>query len=228
MIGKRSSDGYWEFTGGKVEDESLEDCALRELAEETGLEGEVVKTADGYPSPVDSKFNLRPVLIETDSVEAKDSREHDALEWIKLEEFYRYETMGQYRALEKLELVNGDVALAVACKEGKCLVLKRSEKVSSAGFWNFPGGKIEDESAEDAVIRELREETGLEGEILETGDPYIGSGELGYWRIYPFLVEVAGSVELNYEHSDYRWVEPGEIKELETLGAMKATDKLGF
>lgn len=45
--------------------------------------------------------------------------------------------------------------------EGCALFLQRSAAGDHAGEWNFPGGKIEDgETAEEAAIRECREETG--------------------------------------------------------------------
>mgnify|MGYP006282478353 CR=1 FL=1 len=241
LLGLRSKDNYWEFLGGKVEDgEKLQEAAFRELEEETSLELSQEKIEDyrageTYRSSDDEKYRLNPVLIEipgkiAEKISREDlSREHKDFEWVKLGGFYDYETLGQYRALENLGLVNGDVALAVARKEsnGKFLVLKRSQETSSSGFWNFPGGKIEEEKLEEAALRELEEETGLEGEIIESGDPYISSGELGHWRMFPFLVEASGSVELSHEHSNFSWINLRELEKFETLGAGDAVENLG-
>lgn len=237
LIAKRSNDGYWEFMGGKVKKkEKLREAARRELNEETDLNLEkddfkAFRKGKSYRSEADSKYILNPVLIEINEEKASEmsieglSTEHTDFEWIDLQDFYSFETLGQYRALENLGIVNGDVALAVAEKEGKYLLLKRSENTSSSGLWNFPGGKVESEERDTAALRELKEETGLSGEIIERGRPYIGTGELGYWRIFPFLVEADGSVELNKEHKDFIWTDLG-LEEYETLGTSKAVQRL--
>lgn len=56
------------------------------------------------------------------------------------------------------------VAVAVITNEqGRILVTQRPLHVAQGGLWEFPGGKLEpDESAEDALVREVREELGLE------------------------------------------------------------------
>ncbi len=48
----------------------------------------------------------------------------------------------------------------VVVKEGKVLLLKRAHE-PYRGYWVLPGGFIEQETAEEAVVREVREETGL-------------------------------------------------------------------
>lgn len=124
--------------------------------------------------------------------------------------------------------VNGDVALAATRKGLMYLMLERSENTSSTGKWVFPSGKIEDgESKREAALRELEEETGLTGEIVESGDPYISEGELGYWRVHPFLMEAEGKVELSEEHSDYTWAQIPGLKSLDTLGNLKSLENLG-
>lgn len=126
------------------------------------------------------------------------------------------------------EEINGEVALAVPENNEKFLLLKRSEENSSSGEWVFPGGKIEqDESPKEAAIRELKEETGLRSEIVRSGKTYIGEGELGLWKIYPFYVRAQSlEVELDQEHSDYKWLELEELKEHDTMGQLKSLKAL--
>jgi 8-oxo-dGTP diphosphatase len=50
-------------------------------------------------------------------------------------------------------------AVGVAAREGRLLVIRRSQWVEAPGAWCFPGGAIEPgESEEAALIREFREE----------------------------------------------------------------------
>jgi len=54
-------------------------------------------------------------------------------------------------------------AVALVDADGRVLIARRPEGKSMAGLWEFPGGKIEEgERPEDALIRELREELGIE------------------------------------------------------------------
>jgi mutator protein MutT len=63
------------------------------------------------------------------------------------------------------------IAIAVVRQDEKVLIGLRPEGVPLAGFWEFPGGKVESgESSADAARRECREETGLEVTPLE---PYL-------------------------------------------------------
>jgi len=126
--------------------------------------------------------------------------------------------------------INGEVALAVSQFEEKFLLLKRSEQNSSPGEWVFPGGKIEDgENPREAALREFEEETGLKGEILDSGNNYIGEGELGYWKIYPFHLKVQEKeVELDYEHSDFKWLSLKELENHESKGQLKSLKALNI
>lgn len=54
-------------------------------------------------------------------------------------------------------------ACALIDKDGRILISQRPEGKPMAGLWEFPGGKLEDgERPEEAVIRELHEELGIE------------------------------------------------------------------
>ena len=54
------------------------------------------------------------------------------------------------------------VELDAQGREGRFLLTSRPEGKVYAGFWEFPGGKLEDgESVEEALRRELHEELGI-------------------------------------------------------------------
>ena len=60
-----------------------------------------------------------------------------------------------------------DIVLVAACAlvdaDNRVLLARRPEGRSMAGLWEFPGGKLEaGETPEEALIRELREELGIE------------------------------------------------------------------
>jgi 8-oxo-dGTP pyrophosphatase MutT (NUDIX family) len=75
------------------------------------------------------------------------------------------------------------VAAVVLRKEGREVLMVRQVWPNGTSYWQLPGGGVEvDESPEEAVLRELREETGLEGRLVRMlfDLPY----ELGISRTY--------------------------------------------
>ena len=78
--------------------------------------------------------------------------------------------------------------------------------------WGFPGGKIEPgESPREAAIRETKEETTLEVHNLQEIKADIDIGvSIYYTRDY------TGSVEIDYEHDDWRWVDREDMKGIPT------------
>lgn len=65
-----------------------------------------------------------------------------------------------------------DVAAAVILRpDGSCLLARRPAGKVYAGYWEFPGGKVEaGEPVADALARELQEELGID---VERSDPWI-------------------------------------------------------
>jgi len=56
-------------------------------------------------------------------------------------------------------------AVALVDPDGRVLLARRPEGKAMAGLWEFPGGKVEpEETPEAALIRELREELGIDTE----------------------------------------------------------------
>jgi 8-oxo-dGTP diphosphatase len=107
------------------------------------------------------------------------------------------------------------VVAALIRRQGKVLVGQRPEGGALAGTWEFPGGKIElDESPEQALARELREELGVEAEIgplkFAATHTYGKTGilflffEVKYWK---------GQIKTQ-QHLDLKWVTPKEFASL--------------
>lgn len=118
LLARRTADGHWEFVGGKREPgETIREAARRELDEELASvppdAATVRAVADPYPSSVDERFRLHPVLVDlprpvADGLGPADlSGEHSALAWITLDEFDDYDTLGQREALSRLDLLDG-------------------------------------------------------------------------------------------------------------------------
>jgi len=86
---------------------------------------------------------------------------------------------------------------ALAVKDGKILLVKRRYP-PSAGRWSLPGGHVElGERLEEAVLRELKEETGVDGVVKGFLAPveYIeqDGGQVRYhFVILVYLVEATG------------------------------------
>ena len=65
------------------------------------------------------------------------------------------------------------VAAALVDRDGRVLIAQRPEGKQLAGLWEFPGGKVgPGETPERALVRELREELGIEV-CLECLAPFV-------------------------------------------------------
>ena len=103
--------------------------------------------------------------------------------------------------------------------DGKILILKRGETAPRfPGIWDPPGGHLKDEreTAEECMLREVKEECGLDVKIKESGEVYQLFDDYGRAIVIPFLLESdTDKVKLSFEHTEYKWIEPKEIKNYE-------------
>ena len=108
---------------------------------------------------------------------------------------------------------------AVAVRDGYLLLVRRG-RGAAQGTWSVPGGKVErGETLAEAVVRELREETGLEGlcgRLLGWAER-IGSGE--HYVILDFEVTVVDTSEpvAGDDAAEVRWVDLLEVADLDLV-----------
>lgn len=115
------------------------------------------------------------------------------------------------------------LAASCACfRNGKLLLAQRA---SPPQYWTLPGGRVEfGEDAASAAVRELKEETGVEAEVLGfAGFREVISRRGGnlHFVVLAFAARwVAGEAAVTPETAAVEWVDPGD------LGRFRTTDGL--
>ena len=108
--------------------------------------------------------------------------------------------------------------------QGRILLLKRgAESRLFAGKWDVPGGKVDSgEAFDEALVREVREETGLA--VSLEGVAGATEFELPKARVAVLFLEARceeGDVALSPEHDAHQWARPDEV------GDVDLSDELG-
>lgn len=111
---------------------------------------------------------------------------------------------------------------AVVVDHDRLLLVKR-ERAPQAGVWSVPGGKVEHgELLMEAVLRELHEETGLEGVC----GPLLGWAERiddeGHYVLLDFEVTLVGSDQpvAGDDALDVAWVDLHDVAELDLVDGL--------
>ena len=109
-----------------------------------------------------------------------------------------------------------DVALAIPIRDARVLVTRRAEGLHLAGYWEFPGGKVEaGEDPAASARRELEEETGLRAGELDPLVVVVHDYREMPLRFHVFVAqEPTGEVRMDGPR-DFAWKSYSELAALE-------------
>ncbi len=115
---------------------------------------------------------------------------------------------------------------AVIVHDGRILLVNRGSEPNK-GLWSLPGGAIElGETARDALIREVREETCLDIEPLRVAyvhDVIMKTDQTVLWHyviISYFAAVVGGHARASSDAAAVEWVPLENVKNLETTDSL--------
>ena len=118
------------------------------------------------------------------------------------------------------------VVTGIVKYKNKILILKKSpDDWNYPNKWSFCSGYVKEfESAENSVLREIKEETGLDAKIVKRGKLFQKNDKSKErsWVIMPFLCEVKSkNVKLDHENVEFRWINYKDIKDYQTVPGLE-------
>ena len=106
-------------------------------------------------------------------------------------------------------------ACALIDADGRVLISERPSGKQLAGTWEFPGGKVEPgETPEETVVRELREEIGVETKIACLAPLTVASHADESFRLLRrlFVCRRFGGTATPLEGQRLKWVRPRDLR----------------
>ena len=104
------------------------------------------------------------------------------------------------------------VCAIIEDEAGRFLLAKRPEGKCHGGFWEFPGGKLEEgESVEAALIRELQEELLIQTEVFQILEMVEHHDEKSSICLIPCRARILSGIPKALEHSEIGWFSVHQI-----------------
>jgi 8-oxo-dGTP diphosphatase len=108
------------------------------------------------------------------------------------------------------------VAAIIRNKDNQILIARRSEGKTLAGYFEFPGGKVDEgESHEVALIREIYEELGLHIEVGTFVKESKYTYEFGTIHLHGYICSIIGEIPDKFysiDHDEVLWVDTDELE----------------
>ena len=107
-----------------------------------------------------------------------------------------------------------EVVAALIWDENRFMICQRPENKTRAFEWEFVGGKVEpEETKEQALIRECREELGIEIEVYDIFMDVVHEYPDITVHLTLFNAAISDGVPQKLEHNDIQWITPEEISD---------------
>ena len=109
-----------------------------------------------------------------------------------------------------------EVSAALIFHHGKLLITQRHADAHLGGLWEFPGGKREPgETFEQCLVRELREELGIEVEVGELFDEISHTYTEKTVRLKFFVCRLISGKPQPVDCAAFKWVDKTELADYE-------------
>ena len=117
---------------------------------------------------------------------------------------------------------------------GKFLLLRRDSKKVNGNKWGLPAGKRDaGETLEQALLREVFEETGIaisSNDIKHYNSLFVRDGDFDLeWHMFATRIAIKPPVTINpIEHTEYKWVTPEESLQMDLIHDLPESIKMYY
>jgi 8-oxo-dGTP diphosphatase len=109
-----------------------------------------------------------------------------------------------------------EVSAALVFHKGKLLITQRHAGAHLGGLWEFPGGKRDpNETFEQCLVRELREELGIEVEVGELFEGITHNYAEKIVHLKFFLCKLVSGAPQPLDCAAFKWVEKTKLADFE-------------
>lgn len=216
MLRRKYPEGrlVWGFPSSNIKpNENPKRRIVKEFYEETGIHTQVLKCLGKRVHPDTRAICTYFALEYVDGIlDNRDDYENAEAKWIPITDYLSYISTNLFQPI--MDFLNEtpiEVVMCIVPNGNKILLVHRADKDPKLS-WAFPGGTVEEgENVYQTAIRELKEETNVDGEIIGlVGDrihPY-SKKHIAYVALKPISFNIIiGDDDLDM----CRWVEIREL-----------------